>query len=321
VQVISRLRAPVWKFLSFSLKPLALFVGVAWMVQPSPAGMSADVGDQPPISVRSNLVVLPVNVTDGQGNFIADLGKDNFRVYEEKRAQTLTLFQQGDSPVSVGLLVDHSGSMEPKLANVVTAVTAFAHSGNPEDEMFVVDFNDSAVVESVGEKPFTSDAVDLEKAITAISARGRTALYDAVAQGLGHLQLAHRQKKALIIISDGGDNGSRYDYAQILAYARESQVVIYSIGLLDESGKEENPKILKQLSKDTGGLSFFPESSESVLKASVRIAKDLREQYVLGFVPEAPSTSSFRKIQVSVIAPQRGALHVRTRPGYYSSPN
>lgn len=277
----------------------------------------SDVDNQPTISVASDLVVLPVNVTDPQGNFVSGLTKENFRVYEEKRLQNLTLFEQEDAPVTVGLIVDHSGSMEPKLTNVIAALSAFTHSGNPEDEMFVVDFNDSVLVEPLGGKPFTNDAAELGKAVGAVSARGRTALYDAVAQGLVHLQLAHRQRKALIIISDGGDNASRYTYSQILAFARQSQVVIYSIGLLDQSGKEENPKILKQLCKDTGGISLFPESSQSVADLSARIAKDLREQYLLGFVPETQTSStSFRKILVNVIAPERGNIHVRTRSGY-----
>src|SRR4029077_19528222 len=150
-----------------------------------------DTNVQHAISVTSELVVLPVNVIDTNGNFVSGLNENNFRVFEEKRPQDLTLFQQEDAPVSVGLIVDHSASMGPKLSNVMAAVSAFAHSGNPEDEMFVVDFNDTVTVEPVGEKPFTNSPTELGKAIEAVSAHGRTALYDAVAEGLTHLQLSH----------------------------------------------------------------------------------------------------------------------------------
>lgn len=166
--------------------------------------LSSDAPVQHVISATSELVVLPVNVTDANGNFVAGLAENNFRVYEGKRLQDITLFQREDAPVSVGLIVDHSRSMEPKLPNVMTAVSAFARSGNPKDEMFVVDFNDDVAVEAVDGKPFTNDPVELGRAIEAVSAHGRTALYDAVAEGLNHLQLSDLQRKALIVISDGG---------------------------------------------------------------------------------------------------------------------
>lgn len=314
---IFRLKVHFSELFRFVVVCSALFSASAGILRSHAATMPSDVRDQPTISVDSDLVVLPVNVTDPQGNFVSGLKKENFNVYEENRIQNLTLFQQEDSPVTVGLIVDHSGSMQPKLTNVINAISAFAHSGNPEDEMFVVNFSDSVLLEPLGGKPFTSDAAELGSAAGAASAVGRTALYDAVAQGLVHLQLAHWQKRALIIISDGGDNASRYTYSQILALARQSQVAIYAIGLLDESGREENPNILKRLCQDTGGISLFPNSSQSIADFSARIAEDLREQYLLGFVPEAQTSSaSFRKVSVNVIAPDRGKIRVRTRPGY-----
>ena len=183
--------------------------------------------------------------------------------------------------------------------------------------MFVVDFGDEVTVELPGGKPFTSSAADIERSILGVSAQGRTALYDAVAAGLNHLLLAHWQKRALIIVSDGGDNASRYKYPQILDWARRSQVVIYSIGLVDERGEEENPRILDKLCQDTGGIAFFPGSGSAIIDSTARIGRDLREQYVLGFVPEARAeTDAYHKIQVQVVATQRGKLHVRTRPGY-----
>jgi VWFA-related protein len=266
--------------------------------------------------VKSELVALPVSVTDVNGVFVAGLVSQNFQVYEDGRLQVITSFQQSDTPVTVGLIVDHSRSMGPKLSEVAAAVSAFAHSSNPLDEMFVVDFNDSVSVELMGGKPFSNDPQELSKAISSVHARGRTALYDAVAEGLLHLQLGHCQQKALIIVSDGGDNASQRTLAEVLALARRSEVLIYSIGLIGD-GEEENPAALRRLSKATGGTAYFPDGTSTVTSLSARIARDLREQYVLGFVPDRRTRGdSFRKIQVRVAAPGHGRMHVRTRPGY-----
>lgn len=270
------------------------------------------------ISVNSDLVAIPVRVTDSNGNVVPGLTLQDFTVFEDGRQQKLTLFQQEDAPVTVGLVVDHSRSMGPKLAEVSAAVLAFAHSSNPQDEMFVVDFNDDVWLQMLGGKPFTHSADDLEKEIAAVSARGRTALYDAVEEGLNHLRFGHCEKKALIIVSDGGDNASHQKFAQVLALAQRSQVLIYSI-VLQGDAQEENPGVLRRLSKSTGGISYSPSSAETIASISALIARDLRDQYTLGFAPEkSTSDASFRKIQVKVSAPGRGKLHVRYRPGYFA---
>jgi len=274
---------------------------------------------QSAISVTTDLVVLPVNVTDRDGNFVSGLALPNFRVYEDGRLQTVTSFQQEDTPVTVGLVVDHSRSMGPKLRNVAAAVYAFAQSSNRQDEMFVVDFNDNVSLEPPGGAPFTNDPQILERAVSAVSARGKTALYDAVAEGLKHLQLGHLDKKALIIVSDGGDNASGYNYSQILGLARRYQVTIYAIGLID-SNEEENPKVLARLCKDTGGIAYFPGSEESVTDTSKQIARDLRQQYTLAFPPEKTNIAHpFRKIEVNVADHGHGKLRARTRPGYFGT--
>lgn len=280
-------------------------------VSPNAAGRST-------IFARTELVVLPVSVTDANGNFISGLNEQDFRVYEDGKLQRVTSFQEGDTPVTVGLIVDHSRSMGPKLPEVAAAVSAFAQSSNSQDEMFVVDFNDDVSVELMDGKAFTSDPKELAKAVFSVRARGRTALYDAVAEGLVHLQLGNWNKKALIIVSDGGDNASQQKYSQVLALAQRSQAAIYSVGLVDADEDEENPDVLRRLSKNTGGVAFFPMSLESVTEISKRIAQDLREEYTLGFVPEKTDTKdSFRKIAVKVEAPGHGRVHVRTRPGYF----
>ena len=276
----------------------------------------------PAIAVKTELVVLPVRVIDRNGDFVSGLSLDHFRVYQDGRLQRISLFQPEDAPVSVGLIVDHSRSMGPKLAEVTAAIVAFSTSSNPQDEMFVVDFNDDVSLEPHDGRAFTDDPAELAKAVSAVSARGQTKLYDAVNEGLKHLQLAHRDKRALIIVSDGGDNASQHRYRDVLALARRSQTVIYSIGLLGDSGEEENPGILRRLCQDTGGIAFFPEAKETVRTVSARIARDLREQYTLGFAPQRRTSDSgpdYHKMDVKVSVPGRGRIRVQTRRGYFNS--
>lgn len=306
----------VSRFARFSLVVTVLLVA-SFADHSQSRPFAPDQSAQSAISVKTELVRLPVSVTDASGNVVAGLTLQDFRIYENGRPQDISLFLDGDNPVSVGLVVDHSRSMGAKLLAVAAAVSVFAHSSNPQDEMFVVDFNDDVTVELMDGKAFTSDASELSKAVRAVAARGRTALYDAVAEGLVHLQLAHWEKKALIIVSDGGDNASQQKFSEILALARHSQVMIYSIGLVG-SDEEEDPKILRRLSKDTGGEAYFPASMERVTDVSMRIARDLRQQYTLGFVPaKSEKSDSFRKLDVKVTAPGRGKIHVRTRLGYF----
>ncbi|MBZ5701087.1 MAG: VWA domain-containing protein [Acidobacteriia bacterium] len=287
----------------------------------APTLPAARAAEQAKITVSTNLVVLPVSVTDAQGEFVSGLQEQNFSVYEEGRLQRITLFVEEDTPVTVGLLVDHSRSMGPKLPEVVTAVTTFAHSSNPADEMFVVDFSDKVSIGLLDGKAFTSDPKVLEKAVAAVSARGQTALYDAVAAGLKHLELGKQEKKALILVSDGGDNASHYKYGEVLTLARQAHAVIYSIALAGDSGEEENPRVLERLCNDTGGIAFFPRAGQKISEIAKEIARDLREQYTLGYAPEKRiKGDSFRKIKVRVTAPGRGKVRVRTRAGYSLPP-
>ena len=271
--------------------------------------------NQGTISVVAQLVVLPVRVTGPDGDFISGLRQEQFQVYENGRLQPITLFRQEDTPVSVGLVVDHSSSMGPKLQSVAAAVSAFARSSNKDDEMFVVDFSDRVSVELASGKPFTSNPQELANAVSQVSARGMTALYDAVAEALNHLESSRSDKKALIIVSDGGDNASKRKFADIMQLARRSQAVIYAIGLLD-SQDEENPGVLRRLCNDTGGLAFFPSEVNSVSDISEIIAQDLREQYTIGFSPAKKDDGAYRKVYVKVNAVGLGRLKVRTRSGY-----
>jgi VWFA-related protein len=285
-----------------------------------PPSYSARADSQTAISVKTELVVLPVRVTDANGSVVSGLSSQDFQVYEDGRLQRVTSFQQGDNPVTVALVVDHSRSMGPELPEVAAAVSAFAHSSNPQDEMFVVDFNDAVSVELLGGKPFTNDPKELEEAVGAVSARGQTALYDAVAEGLLHLQLGHCARRALIIISDGGDNASQHKFSQVLALAQQSQALIDSIALVGDN-EEVNPAVLRKLAKATGGMVYFPDRANTVTSISTRIARDLREQYTLGFAPEKMNNpNTVRKIEVKVVVPGRRGLHVQTRSTYMMGP-
>lgn len=309
---------------SFKIFCNCFFVAAALLLCSFTAESQSSQSSYPPatnrqstISVTTELVVLPVSVTDGNGNFVSGLSAEDFRVYEDGRLQKVMSFQQEDTPVTVGLIVDHSRSMSPNLKGVAAAVSTFAQSSNPQDEMFVVDFNDTVSVEPLDGNAFTNDAKVLERAVSVVRARGTTALYDAVAEGIEHLQLSHLNKHALIIVSDGGDNASTQKLSQILDLARRYQVMIYAIGLMDPLEADEDASVLRRLCKDTGGISYFPSSAESVGDVSKEIARDLREQYTLGFQPEKTNAAhSFRKIGVKVTNSGHGRVHVRTRRGY-----
>ena len=308
--------APPHKFLRHWAGLLLLSLSACGASSPT-SGQEAGQRESPKISVSTNLVVLPVNVTDDRGGFVAGLKKEHFRVYEDGRLQAISLFVEEDSPVTVGLLVDHSGSMGPKLREVAAAVSTFAAFSNPEDEMFVVNFSDNVIVASFNGRAFTDKPQDLRNAALAMPAGGRTALYDAVAEGLKQVELGRREKKALVIVSDGGDNASRRRYSEVLAAARQAHAVIYSIGLVGSSTEEENPGILDRICKDTGGIAFLLHPGQGVSEVARLIAQDLREQYVIAYTPpKKPAGNPFRKIAVKVDAPEPGRIRVRTRTGY-----
>lgn len=278
------------------------------------------------ISVHTELVAVPVIVTDAHGRHVSGLSQDNFRVYEDGRPQSIAVFLHGDVPITLGLVIDRSQSMRPKGHALSDAVSAILQSSRPDDELFAVDFNDRVSLALPGGRPFTHDGKALEAALTAVRAEGQTALYDGVAEGLQHLQLGHAEKHALIVVSDGGDNASRRTYADVLALARRSDAVIYAIGLLGaspggEAVEEEDAGLLKRLCKETGGVAYFPHTAVEIADVSVQVARDLREQYTLGFVPEERASGrAFRKIGVTAEATGQGRLRIRTRAGYEAAP-
>ena len=295
---------------------LILLMGYAGHQAP-PAPQDRDSGPLR-ISVDVALVVLHATVSDRQGGFVSDLGQRDFQVYEDGVPQSIRLFHNEDVPVTVGLVVDHSTSMRPKLAEVTTAARAFARSSNREDEMFVVNFNEKVSLGLPGGMRFTDSTAELGDAIAATPTRGQTALYDALAKGLEGLQAGSRDKKVLIVVSDGGDNKSARNLDQVMELAGQSSAVIYTVGIFDESDEDRNPGVLKRLAQATGGEAFFPDDLGEVVSICQRIARDIRHQYTIGYVPVHPiHDGAYHAIRVLARASgHHDKLSVRTRTGY-----
>jgi Ca-activated chloride channel family protein len=274
-------------------------------------------GDEYTIKVNADAVVLHATVQNRKGNLVAGLSKEDFQVYEDGVPQQIDYFSHEDIPVTVGLVIDNSGSMGPKIPEVVAAARAFARSSNPQDQMFVVNFNEHVRFALPDSTLFTDQHGQLDVALSRIKADGETALYDAVAAALQRLRKGNRDKKVLIVISDGGDNASKHNLAQIMASARQSDAIIYTLGLYGENDPDKNPHVLKQLAKDTGGETFLPESLSEVVPICEQIARDIRNQYTIAYVPtNRKQDGAYRAIQVKAEAPRRGRLFVRTRAGY-----
>jgi len=275
------------------------------------------------ISVRTELVAVPVTVTDRRGRHVDGLTQKDFRVFEDGRLQQISVFHNGEEPITIGLIVDRSGSMRAREEALGVVVTTLLQSIGRNDELFAIGFNDDVSFALPDDRPFTHDASEVEFALFAIPAEGRTALYDGVAQGLEHLAHGATGRNVLIVVSDGADNASRETYEQVLALARRSQTVIYAIGGLGQSADPdmEDTGLLKRLCKDTGGVAYFPRSAKQLADASQRVGRDVRAQYTLGFVPEArPDARAFRRIEVKVSAAGRTRIQVRTRSGYVVEP-
>jgi VWFA-related protein len=271
------------------------------------------------IGVNVDMVVLQATVLDHKGTLVSGLSQDNFQMYEDAVLQPIKHFSHEDIPVTVGLVIDNSGSMRPKRHDVIAAALAFARSSNPQDQMFVVNFNERVSFGLPGATPFTDQVAQLEVALSRIDADGQTALYDAVAASLQHLKLGNRDKKVLIVISDGGDNTSRHNLAQVMTMVRQSDAIIYTVGIFDEQDEDRNPHVLRQLAKDTGGEAFLPDSLKDLAPICERIAHDIRNQYTLAYVPtNRKRDGTYRAIQVKASGHGRGRLSVRTRAGYYA---
>jgi VWFA-related protein len=279
--------------------------------------------------VDVNEVVLSATVLDKHGRMVNDLKQDDFRIFEDGAPQPLTHFSHADIPVTMGIVIDDSGSMKNKRQAVNTAALIFAKTSNPQDQVFVVNFNDVYYLDTPGD--FASTIEDLKSALDKIDSRGGTALRDAVVASLDHLKLGNRDKKVLLVITDGEDNASRYTQEELMARAQKSNALVYTVGLLgsDETdglfkirGGEAHraAKALKELADGTGAEANFPKSLDEVESTCRQIARDIRNQYTLAYRPtNLRKDGSFRSIRVDAFQPHtRTKLVVRTKPGYFA---
>jgi VWFA-related protein len=267
-------------------------------------------------SQSSDLVVVSASITDSDGGFVSDVTGEQFAIFDNGKRQPVVLFTNEDSPVSVGLIIDNSASMQPKTGEVVAAAIAFAKVSNPEDELFALPFNDS-VQEAVHDERFllAEDVDGLAKAVSSLQPEGQTALYDAIIAGLDRLEEGSRSRKVLIVLSDGGDNASRATLDEVIARARQSAATIYTIGLFDALDRDRNPGVLQRLARETGGERYLPASPGPLMQACQRIARDIRSGYTIGFEPSARD-GEYHKLEVKVGQVNGRRLEVRTRTGY-----
>src|SRR6266478_2477158 len=287
---------------------------------PPPPGQATS-GQDSKIRVDVNLVVLHTTVMDDRGRFADGLKQDNFRVFEDKVEQKLSVFKREDVPVSMGLVIDNSGSMRDKRPRVNEAAITLVQASNPNDEAFVVNFNDDFYLDL--DKDFTNSVPELKEALERIDSRGSTALRDAILGSLDHLKKASKDKKVLLVVTDGEDNASRNSLERMIREVQKTDTVIYTIGLLGQENKKEAKrarKALEQISAASGGLAFFPENVDDVHNICEQVAHDIRNQYILAYYPtNVRRDGSFRTIQVEVIPPRgHGKLVARTRNGYYA---
>jgi Ca-activated chloride channel homolog len=288
---------------------------------PPPNQQTAPDNKQGRIALNVNLVVLHTSVLDDRGKFVDGLTEENFRVYEDKVEQKLSVFKREDIPVSMGLVIDNSGSMRDKRPRVNEAALTLVQSSNPQDEAFVVNFNDDFYLDL--DKDFSSSIPELKEALERIDARGSTALYDAIIGSLDHLKKGSKEKKVLLIVTDGEDNTSRNSLEKTIREIQKTDTVIYTIGLLSQESKKSAKtarRALTEIALASGGVAFFPENVEDVHSICEQVAHDIRHQYTLAYYPSnSARDGSFRSVHVDVIPPRgHGKLVARTRNGYYA---
>ena len=273
------------------------------------------------ISMEVRRVVLHATVREGKARFVGDLRKENFEVLEDGVRQTILSFSHQDVPVATGILVDNSRSMMNKRDEVIAAAKAFVRASNPGDEIFVLHFNEQLTYGLPQNIPFTGDQELLDEALDRMQLDGQTALYDGILEALKHLKQSALTKKALVVISDGGDNRSLRKDVDVIREADLSGALFYGIGIYDPMDGDANPGVLRKLAQSTGGEVWFPEASTEVRQLCETIARDLRSQYMISYAPpQKPAGSGeYRKIRVRVKDPQGRKLIVRTRTGYYAT--
>jgi len=275
------------------------------------------------IRVDTDLVLIPVTVTDPLNRFVTGLEKENFKVLEDKKEQTISQFSSEDAPLSVGVIFDCSGSMGHKLEKSRLAVAQFFKTANPEDEFFLVQFSNAAELA----QPFTGNLEEIQNRLTFTQSKGRTALLDAIYLGLHEMKKAKNPRKALLVISDGGDNNSRYTEQEIKNLVKEADVQIYAIGIYEAmAARGRTPEesagegLMTEIAEQTGGRQYPVDNLNELPDVAAKIGVELRNQYVLGYAPLNPShDGKYRHVVVKLVQP-RGMPTLRPfwRQGYYA---
>jgi len=310
-----------WIFLTLILL-CGAFASDAQIPEPTPP--PEEVTDDKPISVKTDLVTLTLTVTDLYGRFVSGLNKTAFTVFDNNQEQEITFFSDADAPASIGILFDVSDSMSgEKIGKARKALGKFIDTSHPSDEYFLIAFNSRAQL--LLDRTRDGDAV-LQK-LTLVQPKNNTALYDACYLGVERVTRGTRQKKAMLIISDGQDNASRYNFGEVRRLLKESDVTVYAVGIMDKSDAGsingmQGQAFLDELTSVTGGKAFYPQTDVEMDEIFERIALELRHQYSIGFTPkDFTPDGKWHKVKVKV-KPPRGLsrLTVRTREGYYASP-
>jgi Ca-activated chloride channel family protein len=280
---------------------------------------SAGRGQDPVFKAESHLVVLHASVADRSGKLITNLQREAFKVYENNVEQEIKIFRREDIPISLGIVVDNSGSMRPKRLQVEAASLQLVKASNPQDQVFIVNFNDEAYLDC----PFTNSIPKLEEGLARIDSRGGTAMRDAISMSIDYMKEDGKlDKKVILAITDGNDNMSSITLEELVRKAQQSEVMIYAIGLPDEEMRREAraaKRALSSIASSSGGLDYFLQELPEVERTALQVAHEIRNQYVIAYTPSNPSLDgSYRQIRVAVDGPNRPVA--RTRTGYYATP-
>jgi Ca-activated chloride channel family protein len=268
-------------------------------------------------STISNLVVLNVRVTDDDGEHVSGLTERSFAVYEDGKPQKVSLFADEDAPVTVGLIIDSSVSMWAISDRLIAGATAFAAASHPGNDLFAIAFNEERWPALSPREPFTSDATVLRTALLeVVKPRGRTALFDALRSGLDYADRGRHPRKALVVLSDGGDNASTATFEDVIQRTQSSNTVIYGVALVDPVETGAKPEVLRRLARSSGGEAIAPKQIEDIQEALARIADDIRHSYMLGYVPASSTPGARHSLRVAASTSDRRKLRVRTREEY-----
>ena len=310
-----------WKPWRFVLPASVLALGLAGLHGQQPKTGVPQGGTIPIFHSETRLVVCHTTVVDKAGHLVTNLKQDAFSVSENDVKQDILLFKREDIPVSMGLIIDNSGSMRPKRSSVEAAALALVKDSNPDDEVFIVNFNDDAYIDNPHGKEFLTNIEEMQEALTRIDSRGGTAMRDAIDKSIEWLKKAHKEKKVLVVVTDGVDNASGINLEDLVRDARQSEVLIYAVGLLADEEKRSAASAKRQLdalAEATGGITYYPKEVSEVDHIAHQVAHDIRSQYTIGYKPSNEALDgTYRKIKVTVKA--TGNPVPRTRTGYYAT--